>query len=182
MKAISYISAFIFSTILLILLYGNPFQILELPIYFIFTPFKPVNIVFLFCFLISFGLAKKIYDVGWLKSTPIRLTLISVLIIASSYLLFRGVTSAVIKVKVKNINPDEIISTSHYSYLHRPPTLRYIYDRPSRVLILKDCDILRWSYRYMSFRSIKPNTAAVIAPYEWRKNCDWPLYSKGRRN
>ena len=182
MKAISYISAFIFSTILLILLYGNPFQILELPIYFIFTPFKPVNIVFLFCFLISFGLAKKIYDLGWLKSTPIRLTLISVLIIASSYLLFWGVTSAVIKVKVKNINPDEIISTSHYSYLHRPPTLRYIYDRPSRVLILKDCDILRWSYLYLSFRSIKPNTAAVIAPYEWIKNYDWPLYSKGRRN
>ena len=136
----------------------------------------------IFCIIVSLWLGAYIYNFKRLKQNFFMPSFVSVFILIVSYLLFWGVSSAFIGFNLAKIKPDETITTSHYSYLHRGPTRRYVYDRPSRVIILKDCDILRWSYWSMSFRSIKPNTAAVIAPYEWRKSCNWPLYSRGREN
>lgn len=174
--------AIILSFFLTTYLYGNPFIILYLPTYIFASIARSGALAIIFCIIISVWLASYIYKPKRLKQNFFMPSFVSVFIIIFSYLLFWGVSSVFISFNLAKIKPDERISTSHYSYLHRVPTRRVVYDRPSRVIILKDCDILRWSYWSMSFQSIKPNTAAVIAPLEWRKSCNWPLYSYGNRN
>ena len=178
----SLLLAILISFFLATYLYGNPFIILYLPTYIIAYIARLGTLVIIFCIIVSLWLGAYIYNFKRLKQNFFMPSFVSVFILIVSYLLFWGVSSAFIGFNLAKIKPDETITTSHYSYLHRGPTRRYVYDRPSRVIILKDCDILRWSYWSMSFQSIKPNTAAVIAPYEWRKSCNWPLYSLGREN
>jgi len=127
--------ALILSLTLLICLYGNPFWAVSLPIYLVMTLTKLGTWVIIVCLIISCWLVKYIYEMKMIELGSLKPLIISSSFILSSYLFFWGTSSIFIQGHVLRIKPDETIKTSHYSYLHRRPTLEYVYDRPSRVII-----------------------------------------------